>query len=329
MNKSFQCKKCPKAFKLNFHMNRHELSCTGFQSYVTCSDCGDLFKSERTLKSHKLICTPNKSYICDFCDNSFVDYSLLKKHKDVSHKKIMCEICDSVINYKNIRKHKNNVHKNETPATAAAARMKKNDISGKYKCDVCNKYFFDKSTLNRHKKTHMYSCEQCEKTFQNNDTFAKHELIHTQTQVYLCEQFGKKFQSQDVIEKQTVMHKKTIKEDNFNLKVELTAEDIELILDVHKHIEGLLAIVTNRGQSMEWSDLKSHAEKNMKRNFTDEIFSATISVVPEAYSLYLFNNIIYIQLVSNNLFINPKILEERKNNFKDSIRQLHQKERRV
>lgn len=110
MDRLFSCKKCPKSFKLNFHLQRHELSCTGFKSYVTCSGCGNMFKSERTLKIHKLKCKPGKTYECDVCEEIFQIYDQLLKHKEKNHRKIQCKICESEIYFKNMSRHIKTVH---------------------------------------------------------------------------------------------------------------------------------------------------------------------------------------------------------------------------
>ena len=38
MDRQLSCKKCPKSFKLKYHLQRHEILCTGFQSYITCEE---------------------------------------------------------------------------------------------------------------------------------------------------------------------------------------------------------------------------------------------------------------------------------------------------
>ena len=37
---------------------------------------------------------------------------------------------------------------------------------------------------------------------------------------------------------------------------------------------------------------------------------AMLSICPEAYYLYLVNNVVYIQMIANNDHIDPKILKE-------------------
>jgi predicted SprT family Zn-dependent metalloprotease len=295
MDRTVSCKKCPKTFKLNFHLQRHELSCTGFKSYITCSVCGDFFKSERTLKNHKLKCQRVKLYNCHVCAKKFKDYGPLKKHRETEHRKIECEICKSEIYFKNMKRHMKQVHMSEMPATAARQKRKKEKTT-KFQCDNCQECFFDKSTLNRHKKNHLYPCEHCENTFQNIAGLSNHK----------------------------VMHRKTTEQNNIEGKAILTTENLSLVLDLHKHIEGLLLTVTNRGQALELTEMKNYVEKIVKKNVSDEILRATLSMHPEAYSLYVLNNVVYIEIVSSSRKIDPKILEERRKLFKNKIRALHQ-----
>ena len=46
---------------------------------------------------------------------------------------------------------------------------------------------------------------------------------------------------------------------------------------------------------------------------------AMLSICPEAYSLYLVNNVVYIQMIANNDHIDPKILEAIRLMFKERI----------
>ena len=105
MDRQLSCKKCPKSFKLKYHLQRHEILCTGFQSYITCEECKNIFKTKTTLKVHKLKCKSDKIYKCDECDDIFESYSKLVVHRENKHRTVQCEICEVEIYFKNIQRH--------------------------------------------------------------------------------------------------------------------------------------------------------------------------------------------------------------------------------
>ena len=39
----------------------------------------------------------------------------------------------------------------------------------KYVSDIWSKYFYDKSTLNKHIKNHSYKCDECNKMFKSEN----------------------------------------------------------------------------------------------------------------------------------------------------------------
>ena len=80
---------------------------------------------------------------------------------------------------------------------------------------------------------------------------------------------------------------------------------------------------TQRRQTVKHEELKSQIERSCKKTINDEILTATLSVNPEAYSLNLYNNAVYIELVSDHTTLGPKLITERRAIFKKKFRQLH------
>ena len=57
------------------------------------------------------------------------------------------------IHYKNKQRHLKTVHARDAPASFAA-RMKIENETKPFKCDVCDKKFKHKQSLNKHKRSH-------------------------------------------------------------------------------------------------------------------------------------------------------------------------------
>ena len=423
MDRVFNCNKCPKTFKLNYHLQRHEISCKGFQSFITCPVCEDLFKSERTLKTHKLKCKETKVYNCDICDKALKNYSELQKHRKDEHSKIECNICEEDIYFSNMKRHMK-VHKNETPATSSRKKKKKKEMTTRFPCEICQKFFFDKSTLNRHSKTHNLTLVTSVKdqvltknpalpVEVGDNTLVDHVLpqvpLHKPGQLVLspggqdvdgleellhpgeagdhhsvdhavplhnhghmilppgpddgleepihpgevgghnlvdhalplvplhnpCQLFLPTVQEQlhpgevgvhpsvEVEHMEVVLEKKT-EEYNIENNRSLDLENLEIILAVHKHMEALLLTLTNRGQAIQLAFLKTQITNIVKKHVSDEIIRAILSIHPEAYSLYVLDNIVHIELLSATRPIVPKMLEDRRSLFKDNIRAIYQ-----
>ena len=173
MDRQYSCKKCPKSFKLKNHLRKHEISCTGFQSYIKCEDCKGIFKSERTLKVHRVKCKPDKNYKCGRCDEIFEFYTQLLKHRIKNHKTVQCKICEFESHSSNLKRHMQKKHRVDLSVVKAVQEK-----NMKYKCDNCAKCFYDKSTLNRHMKKHTYQCDRCENVFRNTSSLDEHKMSH-------------------------------------------------------------------------------------------------------------------------------------------------------
>lgn len=295
----FLCIKCNKAFKLKGHLKKHEKICKGFLDYIKCSNCENVFKSEKTLRQHKVKCKAEQNYECKECESYFKSYSKFSEHREKNHKKVVCDLCGKDIHFKNIRRHMKTVHDGQTPAKYAYDLKQKHEIKmNKYKCDQCLKQFFDKSTMNRHKKRHMHKCDQCEHNFQSKQHLDDHKVTHMSAK-----------QTRSVV---------------------ITAGQLKLILEVHKHLETFMQLAANRGQEMAFVDIIQHLERTLKKQIDEDILVATISVDEKAYKTYTDNRTIFLQLAVEGRAVHgpvtPKILEERRTKFKEHIVEDHQSE---
>ena len=192
----------------------------------------------------------------------------------------------------------------------------KNFLKKKHLCLKCQKVFYDKSTLNRHNKSH-------------NILRNKHKLTEDFSQNTLQEI---KFDKNNIRKEQKEKKKKNIKKKvmwQTNLvhekiipvsKVSTKKYDLfSDIIELHAHVDNILLHFKNRCQSLELSQLKSFVESKSKKHFDEIIFRAMLSLVDDGLSFYLQNAKVMIEMVSNEKRITPTLLEKRAQLLKDNI----------
>ena len=292
----FICLKCEKRFKLKNHLKNHAKICKGFKDYIKCNDCKKKFKSNESFKKHMKICKPAKRYNCNECESSFVSFKEITDHRLQKHKNVVCDICEKDIYFKNIKRHMKQIHAGQTPAsyTRFIQQKQKEDVEC-FNCEQCSKSFQSKGNLNRHLKSHEIKCDKCEIIVYSVGDLQKHKLTHIQ--------------------------------ENENDSVFLGKTELKLVLEAHKLLENMMAMGTNRGQEMSFSELNKHCENRIKKNLGDTIFKVMISINPTAYYTYVEHGDIYLQLAKEGKCIRrpvtPKTLTERRQDFKQKILDSH------
>ena len=304
-DRAFQCLTCEKSFKLQFHLKRHVPICKKSHEYVSCEDCGKKLVSKRVLKVHKLSCNPNKVYTCSECSSIFDVYSMLVQHRNKEHSKILCDFCDHYCHFSNLKRHIKNNHKGLRPSTARnVVEFQKR----KYQCETCENYFFDKSTLNRHQRSHCYQCDLCEKNFKSKQNLEAHKVIHA----------SKPKKSVNWSENMEMIKEIPVS------KVSFTPETKEAIMEIQEETDKLLLIYHNRKQNLRIQELYAYIEKQTKKNLSDSLFRAMISVSPFLYKISRHNQELVIEMKTVLSQVTPKTLENRRTNFENCLLEIQE-----
>jgi hypothetical protein len=67
--------------------------------------------------------------------------------------------------------------------------------------------------------------------------------------------------------------------ENKTSSIVITAKNLELILEVHKHLESFMLLAAKRGQEMSFIEINKHLERTLKKKIDEEMLVATISII--------------------------------------------------
>ena len=195
-----------------------------------CDLCDKNFKSSKNLKSH-IMCVHHKikNHKCDLCDKTYSKKSDLKKHKQVVHEEINNYKCDSFEKSFSESNMQNPVADNlimkpvailpepsfaiteptvlndelkscPTPATMNFTTSEPIIKSGVHhtkiknqKCDLCNKTYFKKIDLKKHKQfvhegLKNFKCDLCDKFLIDKSSLKRHiSNLHNRLKSHKCD----------------------------------------------------------------------------------------------------------------------------------------------
>ena len=118
------------------------------------------------------------SYICEECGKKFSSKSCFRKHKNLHSGIYSCGICGKSCGTRNSLEIHEGRHEGRKPQSCV--------------CNVCDKEFYDPSSLNKHvKNVHMnfrpYPCTLCDRKFQEKKTLEEHLRVHTGERPFKCQ----------------------------------------------------------------------------------------------------------------------------------------------
>ncbi|XP_072948603.1 uncharacterized protein [Epargyreus clarus] len=186
----FTCEVCLLSFKSSTTLKRHiqqhhnEKLPQGSRKF-TCKICSQEFERRGQLQSHMRTHIGQKEFKCHICVRDFCSSFTLKRHIDEHNgiKQFVCEICNTRFTQKTqLLRHNRRFHDPN--------RI----IREKVKCDLCNVYFRD---LEKHMNTHNkrpFACELCNKRYPEKNTLNRHiKHVHVGVKEHACTMCDKQY----------------------------------------------------------------------------------------------------------------------------------------
>ena len=214
-NGDFQCKICKKTYNdrqaCRDHIGNHmevirDREAKGQSTEVIqCPTCQWTLPHFMTMERHRLLAhDPIKK--CEFCEETFKTAKELKfherKHNNQKYnRKVTCEDCGQVMMKNSIKHHRAVYHGDGAPPPRPPRVF----------CDQCGKSFNKKSTMIKHRATHLekkYFCTfpGCSQGYAVEDKFRDHLNTHFNIYPHTCETCGKGFLEKNHLTKHREIH---------------------------------------------------------------------------------------------------------------------------
>lgn len=179
----FTCDQCPKVFRTQSTLEKHNVNNHLCEKKFTCATCGKSFKKLTVLKQHEEIHNPFKIYVrCEVC-KSIMLLKSLKLHMEMKHgskyqdKKFLCECGKAFLYSKQLDKHYEAVHE----------KVNRGII---YPCSDCGLVFNRRMELRNHSFDHfsgkIFECF-CGMKFKNQKLLTIHSFVHKDSVSFECD----------------------------------------------------------------------------------------------------------------------------------------------
>ncbi|XP_055545334.1 zinc finger protein 62 homolog isoform X2 [Wyeomyia smithii] len=180
--------------QLTLHLIEMHTSETGYHCEECHLDIPLLTSYNRHLSRHDELERPLK---CSVCSVRFVSHLQVKVHENKMHgakhdvkqqkskvREVICDKCGEICDTRSIKVHMKLVHQKE----------------GQPRCNICNKVFTAKVSLERHMLLHTdakpYSCEQCGESFRRLLNLRHHKsLVHDGINPHVCSECNETFKN--------------------------------------------------------------------------------------------------------------------------------------
>ncbi|XP_039745965.1 zinc finger and SCAN domain-containing protein 2-like isoform X1 [Pararge aegeria] len=145
-------------------------------------ECGEQFDDLGQYQNHQLKHTQTEEFLCNLCGKGFETCEILAGHM-ILHSTtgffVTCPFCDQDVKRNTLTQHIKYTH------------------NSKPQCNLCKKTFANQNNLKRHMMIHSgikdFECDICQKRFHQKITMQTHRLTHVNP--FTCYQCGIKFES--------------------------------------------------------------------------------------------------------------------------------------